>query len=108
MTAEQLTELNRTPALEPIRVYAGLEADGTTDEQVQLILDELDRTKAWEREILVVAGTTGTGWVNPFAADSIEMIYNGNSAIAAIQYSFLPSWISFLVDGSAAKPPVTH
>ncbi len=103
MTAEQLTELNGTPALEPIRVYAGLEADDTTDQQVQLILDELDRTKAWEREILVVAGTTGTGWVNPFAADSIEMIYNGNSAIAAIQYSFLPSWISFLVDGAAAK-----
>ncbi|UTM38576.1 alpha/beta-hydrolase family protein [Rhodococcus pyridinivorans] len=103
MDAEQLTELNDAPALEPVRVYAGLEADGTTDEQVQLILDELDRTKAWEREILVVAGTTGTGWVNPFAADSIEAIYNGNSAIAAIQYSFLPSWISFLVDGSAAK-----
>ncbi|UGQ57126.1 alpha/beta hydrolase [Rhodococcus pyridinivorans] len=46
MDAEQLTELNDAPALEPIRVYAGLEADGTTDEQVQLILDELDRTKA--------------------------------------------------------------
>ncbi|KSZ58798.1 membrane protein [Rhodococcus pyridinivorans KG-16] len=103
MNAEQLTELNGAPALEPIRVYAGLEADDTTDQQVQLVLDELDRTKAWEREILVVAGTTGTGWVNPIAADSIEMIYNGNSAIAAIQYSFLPSWISFLVDGAAAK-----
>ncbi|WP_241387356.1 alpha/beta hydrolase [Rhodococcus sp. CH91] len=103
MDAEQLTELNDAPALEPIRVYAGLEADDTTGQQVQLILDELDRTKAWEREILVVSGTTGTGWVNPIAADSIEMIYNGNSAIAAIQYSFLPSWISFLVDGSAAK-----
>ncbi|MFD6894137.1 alpha/beta hydrolase [Rhodococcus sp. NPDC060086] len=103
MRADELTELNGAPALEPVRVYAGLEADGTTEDQVQLVLDELDRTKAWDREILVVSGTTGTGWVNPVAADSIEMIYNGNSAIAAIQYSFLPSWISFLVDGSAAK-----
>lgn len=103
MRADELTEFNDEPALEPIRVYVGLEADGTTEDQVQLVLDELDRTKAWEREILVVAGTTGTGWVNPVAADSIKMIYNGNSAIAAIQYSFLPSWISFLVDGSAAK-----
>jgi len=103
MRAGELTALNDAPALEPIRVYAGLDADGTTGEQVQLILDELDRTEAWDREILVVAGTTGTGWVNPAAADSIEMIYNGNSAIASIQYSFLPSWISFLVDGSAAQ-----
>lgn len=103
MSADELSELNGEPALEPIRVYAGLDADDTTEDQLQLILDELDRTKAWDREILVVAGTTGTGWVNPVASDSIEMIYNGNSAIAAIQYSFLPSWISFLVDGSAAK-----
>ncbi|MFD6857581.1 alpha/beta hydrolase [Rhodococcus sp. NPDC060090] len=103
MRADELTELNGEPALEPIRVYAGLDADGSTEDQVQLILDELDRTKAWDREILVLSGTTGTGWVNPIAADSLEMIYNGNSAIAAIQYSFLPSWISFLVDGSAAK-----
>ncbi|MEE2033867.1 alpha/beta hydrolase [Rhodococcus chondri] len=103
LRADELAELNGAPALEPIRVYAGLEADGTTEEQVRLILDELDRTKAWEREILVVSGTTGTGWINPVAADSIEMIHNGNSAIAAIQYSFLPSWISFLVDGAAAK-----
>ncbi|UYP20185.1 alpha/beta-hydrolase family protein [Rhodococcus sp. Z13] len=103
MDAEELTAFNGEPAREPIRVYAGLEADGTTEEQVQLILDELDRTKAWEREVLVVSGTTGTGWINPVAADSIEMIYNGNTAIAAIQYSFLPSWISFLVDGAAAK-----
>ncbi|MGX6512358.1 alpha/beta hydrolase [Rhodococcus sp. SJ-2] len=103
LRADELTEVNGTPASEPIRVYAGLSADTSTASQVQLILDELDRTEAWEREILVVSGTTGTGWVNPVAADSIEMIYNGDSAIAAIQYSFLPSWISFLVDGSAAK-----
>lgn len=103
LRADELTELNGAPAREPIRVYAGLQADTSTESQVQSILDELDRTEAWDREILVVSGTTGTGWVNPVAADSIEMIYNGDSAIAAIQYSFLPSWISFLVDGSAAK-----
>lgn len=103
LRAAELAELNGVPAREPIRVYAGLEADGDTDGQVRLILDELDRTGAWDREILVISATTGTGWVNPVAADSIEMIYNGDSAIAAIQYSFLPSWISFLVDGSAAQ-----
>lgn len=100
--AAELTEISGTPAREPIRVYAGLQSAPDTAAQVQLILDELDRTGAWDRRILVVSATTGTGWVNPVAADSLEMMYNGDSAIAAIQYSFLPSWISFLVDGSAA------
>lgn len=48
MNAEQLTELNCTPALDRIRAYGGLEADDTTDGQVQLIVDELDRTKVWD------------------------------------------------------------
>lgn len=102
LRAEDLTTLNGAPAKEPIRVYAGLESAAGIGAQVQLVLDELDRTRAWDRRILVVSATTGTGWINPVAADSIEMIYNGDSAIAAVQYSYLPSWLSFLFDGTAA------
>lgn len=101
--AGELTAINGTPALEPIRVYAGLESAPDTAAQVDLVLDELDRTGAWDRQVLVMSATTGTGWVNPVAADSIELMYNGDTAIAAIQYSYLPSWISFLTDGSAAE-----
>ncbi|SBS77513.1 conserved membrane hypothetical protein [uncultured Mycobacterium sp.] len=102
LRSAELAKINGAPAREPIRVYAGLQSAPDTAARVKMILDELDRTKAWERQILVVVGTTGTGWVNPVAAESIELMYNGNSAIAAMQYSFLPSWISFLVDRSAA------
>ncbi|MFZ2174531.1 MAG: alpha/beta hydrolase [Rhodococcus sp. (in: high G+C Gram-positive bacteria)] len=102
LTSAELAQINDAPAREPIRVYAGLQSAADTAGQVNLVLDELDRTGAWDRRILVVSATTGTGWVNPVAADSIEMMYNGDSAIAAIQYSFLPSWLSFLVDGSVA------
>ena len=41
--------------------------------------------------------TTGTGWVDPDAAEAVEFMYDGDTAIAAMQYSFLPSWIQFLV-----------
>lgn len=94
----QLANVNGAPAREPIRVYAGVQSAPDTAARVTMILDELDRTKAWNRQILMVVCTTGTGWVNPVAAQSIELMYNGNSAIAAMQYSFLPSWISVLVD----------
>ncbi|MEV6067620.1 alpha/beta hydrolase [Nocardia sp. NPDC052001] len=101
--SSRLAQLNGAPAREPIRVYAGLASAPDLAARVRLVVEELDRTRAWDRKVLVVAGTTGTGWVNPAAAQSLELMYNGDSAIAALQYSFLPSWISFLVDRSAAQ-----
>jgi len=47
---------------------------------------------------LVIAPTTGTGWIDPVAARAVEMMYNGDTAIVGLQYSYLPSWISFLAD----------
>ena len=53
--------------------------------------------------MLAVATTTGTGWVDPTLADPVEYLYGGDTAIAAMQYSYLPSWISFLVDKDRAR-----
>jgi uncharacterized membrane protein len=96
--AAELTELNGRPAKEPIRIYAGLETAGTTEGRVAALLSELQRTKAYERRVLVIIPTTGTGWVDPVAARAIESMYNGDTALVAMQYSYLPSWISFLAD----------
>ena len=93
-----LTELNGRPAREPIRVYVGLQTAPTTEERVAVLLSELQRTRAFERRILVVMPTTGTGWVDPIAARAIESMYNGDTALVGMQYSYLPSWISFLAD----------
>jgi uncharacterized membrane protein len=51
----------------------------------------------------MVATTTGSGWLEPSSVDSFEYLSNGDSAIVAIQYSHLPSWISFLVDQRRAR-----
>ena len=48
--------------------------------------------------MLVIIPTTGTGWVDPVAARAIESMYNGDTALVAMQYSYLPSWVSFLAD----------
>lgn len=98
LRAADLTRINGRPAREPIRVYAGLHSAGDDQERMQLLLDELERTHAFERQVLVVVPTTGTGWINPAAADALEMLYNGDTAIVGVQYSYLPSWISFLAD----------
>lgn len=95
-SADGATQVTASEVKTPIRVYAGLDVASGTDAVAQRVVNELDRTNAWDRKILVVVTTTGTGWVDPSAADTLEFMYGGDSAIAAMQYSYLPSWISFI------------
>ncbi|MBJ7384782.1 MAG: alpha/beta hydrolase [Mycolicibacterium sp.] len=95
---DALVRVNGRPAKEPIRVYAGLQTADTDAARMDVVIRELDRTGAFDRELLVIIPTTGTGWVNPVAARAIETMYNGDTALVGVQYSYLPSWISFLGD----------
>ena len=90
------------PAEEPIRVYVGLKSADDVEARVALAMEELDRTGAWDRDVLAVFTTTGTGWVDARAADPLEYMHGGDTALVALQYSYLPSWISFLVDQEKA------
>jgi uncharacterized membrane protein len=90
-------------ALEPIRVYVGLDSADSVEERVDLAIAELERTGAFERAVLVAVTPTGTGWVDPDAARTIEHMYGGDTAIVSVQYSFLPSWIAFLLDTTSPK-----
>jgi uncharacterized membrane protein len=95
---DALVRINGRPAKEPIRVYAGLQTADTDAARMDVVIRELDRTGAFDRALLVIIPTTGTGWVNPVAARAIETMYNGDTALVGVQYSYLPSWISFLGD----------
>jgi uncharacterized membrane protein len=50
-----------------------------------------------------VATTTGSGWLDSGAIDSFEYLTGGDSAMVAMQYSYLPSWLSYLVDQKKAR-----
>jgi uncharacterized membrane protein len=93
-----------TPALDPIRVYVGIDTAADLQERADLAVAELERTGAFEREVLVVVSVTGTGWVDPDAAEALEILHGGDTAMVAMQYSFLPSWIAtLLADGASAQ-----
>jgi len=90
---------------EPIRAYVGIDSVGLPSDspdlpsaQADRAVAELDRAGAWNRSVLAVVTVTGTGWVDPWFAAGLEYMNAGDTAIVATQYSFLPSWISFLVD----------
>ena len=84
-------------ALEPIRVYVGLNSAETASARAALALEELKRNGAFERSALVVVVPTGTGWVDPAALDPLEYLHHGDVASVAVQYSYLSSWLSLLV-----------
>ena len=86
----------------PIRIYAGLASADGPEAQAALAVRDLQRAGGFQRKNLLVATTTGSGWVDPALVDSFEYLSNGDSATVAIQYSYLPSWISYLVDQSKA------
>jgi uncharacterized membrane protein len=102
-TVEELSKFNGAPATEPIRVYAGLESAGDKKAIAEMAAAELERTGGLNRKVVAVATTTGTGWINEAEAESVEYMFNGDSAIVSMQYSFLPSWLSFLVDKENAR-----
>ncbi|MCP2279868.1 alpha/beta hydrolase [Nocardia amikacinitolerans] len=100
--AAAIERVTGKPAREPVRVYTGLESAENPEAQAELAIDELERTKAFERKVLVVVTTTGTGWVDSTSVESIEMMFGGDTAVVATQYSYLPSVLSFLSDRAKA------
>lgn len=88
---------------EPIRIYAGLDSAPTARERAELVVRELRRTGGFDRAVLCLVTTTGTGWVNAQGVDPLEYMYNGDTALVSMQYSYLPSVISFLVDEDRAR-----
>ena len=97
-TAEDIKEFHTDGAIRPIRVYVGMRSRETPAERAKLALEELKRVGGFERSVLVVATPTGTGWLDPSAVDTLEYLHGGDTAIVSIQYSYLPSWITILVD----------
>lgn len=97
-TRENISSFWGSDAKRPLRVFVGMRSRSTQRERAALALEELKRAGAFDRKLLVVATPTGTGWLDPSAVDTLEYLHAGDTAIVATQYSYLPSWITILVD----------
>jgi uncharacterized membrane protein len=102
-TQAQLRQFADKQPLEPLRVYVGMRSRETPHARAKLALDELKRVGGFDRSVLVVATPTGTGWLDPGAVDTLEYLHAGDTAIVSMQYSYLPSWITILVDPNRSR-----
>lgn len=95
LTKDMITETMGKPAVvDPIRVFVGLESARTELERVDLAIQELKRTGAFDRELLVAVSPTGTGYVNYVTIECCEYYTLGNCATVTLQYSKRPSPMS--------------
>lgn len=86
------------PAIDPIRVYVGRAQGETPQERADIALAELIRQGGFDREVLIVALPTGTGWLDPGSVDTVEYMHGGDIATVAVQYSYLQSPLALILE----------
>ena len=87
VSAARIAEVVGGVALDPIRVYAGLGSASSPVQRARLAVAELGRLGGLERSRIVLYCPTGSGFVNPIAAASEELMSRGDVASVAFQYS---------------------
>ncbi|OHR18790.1 hypothetical protein HMPREF2791_03215 [Corynebacterium sp. HMSC034A01] len=99
---EDIERLVDGGAMEPIRIFVGLDTERDQDpdfqEMAAVAIEEMHRTGAFERSHIAVMSAAGTGWINDFHTSGFEFVTRGDSAVVAMQYSYLPSAYSYLAD----------
>src|SRR5690606_28583579 len=109
--AADIERLTGKPAMDPLRVYVGLRSAETPLERAELALAEMDRIGAFDRSVLLLIMPVGTGWVEPAAIDTLEILHGGDVASVAVQYSYLTSWLSLVFEpevGTATANALFH
>ncbi len=97
-SADEIAAFSGERAQDPVRVYVGLNSDDTIEARARRALDELKRTDAFERSTLILLTPTGRGWIDNGAIDTVEYLHHGDIASVAVQYSYLPSWLSLMAE----------
>ncbi|MBP2414615.1 putative membrane protein [Arthrobacter stackebrandtii] len=95
-TAAAIGAATGKAAKEPVRVYVGAGQEDSMAARAAVAVAELKRTGGFDRSVLMVATPTGSGWLERQAVDSLEYLHGGDTAIVSMQYSYQPSWVSFL------------
>lgn len=86
-----------------VRIYAGLDSAPTPTARARLAVAEMERAGAFHRSHVVVAVPTGSGWIDGEAARGLERRFAGDVAIVGMQYSYAPSWATFLFGRADAE-----
>lgn len=103
-TAADIGEFTQEPAQQPVRAYIGAGPEGVDiRDEAQAAVAELDALGGFDRAVINVVTGTGRGWINENQAQALEFMWGGDTATVSLQYSYLPSWMSFVLDRQRAQ-----
>ncbi len=91
------------PDTASVRVYAGINSAPDLTSRAALAVADLERAGGLRRSNIVVAIPTGSGWIDGNAVRGFERRFNDDVAIAGVQYSYAPSWATFIFGRKAAE-----
>ncbi|MBM4513831.1 hypothetical protein GS438_12570 [Rhodococcus hoagii] len=86
-----------------VRTYVGLDSAPEPGARARLAVAELERAGGLRRAHVVVAVPTGSGWIDGEAARGLERRFAGDVAIVGMQYSYAPSWATFVFGRADAE-----
>ncbi|WP_249643684.1 alpha/beta-hydrolase family protein [Nocardia sputi] len=85
-----------------VRVYVGVASAPDLNSRVALAIRELERSGGFTRSHLVVTVPTGSGWIDVNAVAGFDQRFDGDVALVGLQYSYAPSWATFVFGRDAA------
>ena len=104
LTSAQIARVVDDPgAKDPVLAYVGLGAAQSPQDRAELAVRELRALGGLQRGAVAVAGVTGRGWIDPQASQALQYATHGDVAIVATQYSYQPSWLSFIIGRERAQ-----
>ncbi|MCH8991082.1 MAG: alpha/beta-hydrolase family protein [Acidobacteria bacterium] len=95
--------LGTADAIEPIRLYIGVDSAPGIDERVELAMMEIRRTHALDRSLVIIGSPAGTGYLNHIPIEAAEYFMRGDVASVTIQYGKRPSLLSVDRVGAAQQ-----
>jgi uncharacterized membrane protein len=101
-TLSAISNVTLDSAVEPIRIYAGLESADGLQAQADLAVADLARAGGFERASIIVYTPSTNGLVDPTAAAAAEYVVSGDVASVSMQYTVLPSFMSIILSQSTA------
>ncbi len=94
-TADAINEvMGIDSAVDPIRIYVGVDSASTIEARVALAMVEARRTGAFDRSLLMIGSPSGSGYLNYITVEAAEYLTAGDVATITIQYGKRPSLLS--------------
>lgn len=96
--AADIEMVTHRPAKEPIRLYIGLSSKDARRsskdpelfrDAIHQAIQEMHRTGAFQRKLIIVNTVTGSGWVDEWLCQPAEYLTGGDVATVSLQYSYL-------------------